>query len=76
MAWVGIGSILIAIIIAIFFGLGLGEFFDNYDVEIKDKNETSQQQDDEVKEVANSSESDEEITSNEKEDDFFDTFKN
>jgi len=76
MAWVGIGSILIAIIIAIFFGLGLGEFFDNYDVEIKDKNETSQQQDDEVKEVANSSQSDEEITSNEKEDDFFDTFKN
>lgn len=76
MAWVGIGSILIAIIIAIFFGLGLGEFFDNYDVEIKDKNETSQQQDDEVKEVANSSESDEKITSNEKEDDFFDTFKN
>ena len=76
MAWVGIGSILIAIIIAIFFGLGLGEFFDNYDVEIKDKNETSQQQDDEVKEVANSSESDEEITSNENEDDFFDTFKN
>lgn len=76
MAWVGIGSILIAIIIAIFFGLGLGEFFDNYDVEIKDKNETSQQQDDEVKEIANSSESDEVITSNEKEDDFFDTFKN
>ena len=76
MAWVGIGSILIAIIIAIFFGLGLGEFFKNYDVEIKDKNETNQQQDEEVEEVSNSSESDEEITSNEKEDDFFDTFKN
>ena len=76
MAWVGIGSILIAIIIAIFFGLGLGEFFKNYDVEIKDKNETNQQQDEEVEEVSNSSESDEKITSNEKEDDFFDTFKN